>query len=240
MSARQNILERIRSSGLPSKVKPVVPDFARLSSSEFVPQFRRGLEAMAGVLVDSRPLDLGGYLKKTFPKAKNFCSAVPEFVGNSTPENYSNWADAAKIDVTIVRSPMGIAETGSVLLSETDLRVNTIGSLAHDLVVLLDPTDIVENVHVAYRHPAFRETAYCVLMTGPSGSADIDGRVVHPAQGVMTLTVILWPRAYAESDLYKVTKRLKRPVSYSWPTACMICPISIALLAGISWRDITS
>jgi hypothetical protein len=52
---------------------------------------------------------------------------------------------------------------GSVLLSETDLRVNTIGFLAHDLVVLLDPADIVENVHLAYRHPAFRNTAYSVL-----------------------------------------------------------------------------
>lgn len=29
--------------------------------------------------------------------------------------------------------------------------------------------------------------------TGPSGSADIGGITVHPAQGVTTLTVILWP-----------------------------------------------
>jgi len=89
---------------------------------------------------------------------------------------------------------MGIAETGSVLLSEEDLRVNSIAFLAHDIVILLDPEKIVENVHVAYRHPAWREKAYSVLMTGPSGSADIGGKTVHPAQGVMTLTVILWPQ----------------------------------------------
>ena len=88
---------------------------------------------------------------------------------------------------------MGVAETGSVLLSESDLRVNTIGFLAHDIVILLDPEKIVENIHVAYRHPAFKDRAYSVLMTGPSGSADIAGKEVHPAQGVMTLTVILWP-----------------------------------------------
>jgi L-lactate dehydrogenase complex protein LldG len=82
-----------------------------------------------------------------------------------------------------------------VLLSDKDFRVNTIGFLAHDIVVLLDPVDIVENVHVAYRHPAFSNTAYSVLMTGPSGSGDIGGRVVHPAQGVMTLTVVFWPRS---------------------------------------------
>ena len=194
IGARQNILERIRNSNLPPKNKPDVPDFSRLSTADFILQFRRGLEEMAGVLVDQRPTDFGAFLRNTFPDAKNFCSAVPEFTGNSTPEAYSNWAAAGNIDATIVRSPMGIAETGSVLLSETDLRVNTIAFLAHDIVVLLDPADIVENLHIAYRHPAFRTAGYSVLMTGPSGSGDIGGRVVHPAQGVMTLTVVLWPR----------------------------------------------
>ena len=194
MSARQDVLGRIRNNRLPAKVKPEVPDFPRLAKTDFLPQFRKGLEEMAGVLVDEQPGDFAAFLRSRFPNVKNVCSAVPEFVGNSTPEEYSNWADAGDIDVAIVRYPMAIAETGSVLLSETDLRVNTIGFLAHDLVVLLDPADIVENVHLAYRHPAFRNTAYSVLMTGPSGSGDIGGRVVHPAQGVMTLTVIFWPK----------------------------------------------
>jgi L-lactate dehydrogenase complex protein LldG len=195
MTARQDILERIRKSGRPATAKPEIPDFPHLSKAAFISQFQKGLEEMAGVLVEERPPDFVAWLRGRFPKAKNFCSAVPEFAGDSTPEHYSNWAAAGDIDVAIVRSPMGIAETGSLLLSETDLRVNTIGFLAHDLVVLLDPADIVENVHVAYQHPAFRQTGYSVLMTGPSGSGDIEGRVVHPAQGVMTLTVILWPRA---------------------------------------------
>jgi L-lactate utilization protein LutC len=74
-----------------------------------------------------------------------------------------------------------------------ELRVNTIGFLAHDIVILLDPKNIVENIHDAYQHVAFREDKYAVLMTGPSGSADIGGKTVHRAQGVMTLTVIMWP-----------------------------------------------
>jgi L-lactate dehydrogenase complex protein LldG len=98
--------------GLPAKDKPDVPDFGRLSTADFIPHFRRGLEAMAGVLVDRRPTDFGAFLKNTFPSAKNFCSAVPELAGNTTSEAYSNWADAGNIDVTIVRSPMRIAETG--------------------------------------------------------------------------------------------------------------------------------
>ncbi|MBV8349512.1 MAG: hypothetical protein JOZ49_18895 [Mycolicibacterium sp.] len=60
--------------------------------------------------------------------------------------------------------------------------------------MLLDSADVVENIHDAYRHPAFQHAAYAVLLSGPSGSADIGGVTVHPAQGVATLTVVLAPR----------------------------------------------
>ena len=193
MGIREDILDRIRRNQPTAIPHPDLPDFTRLASADLIRNFANSLEVMAGVLIDKPPDDLGAFLREKFPNAKNICSAVPEYSGTSKPEDYPVWADAAKIDVSIVRSPMGVAETGSVLLSEDDLRVNTIAFLAHDIVILLDPEKIVENIHVAYQHPAFNEKAYSVLMSGPSGSADIGGKEVHPAQGVMTLTVILWP-----------------------------------------------
>jgi L-lactate dehydrogenase complex protein LldG len=50
---------------------------------------------------------------------------------------------------------------------------------------------IVRKIHHAYWHPYFKARPYSLLMTGPSGSNDIGGVTVHPAQGVKTLTVIL-------------------------------------------------
>jgi L-lactate dehydrogenase complex protein LldG len=79
----------------------------------------------------------------------------------------------------------------SVLLSDVELQINTIAFLSHDLVVLLDANKIVRNIHDAYQHPYFKARPYSALMTGPSGSGDISGVTVHPAQGVKSLTVIL-------------------------------------------------
>ena len=76
---------------------------------------------------------------------------------------------------------------------------SAIGVFAHDIVILLDPAEIVENIHDAYGHPHFRDKAYSLLMSGPSGSADIAGTTVHPAQGVTTLTVVFWQRAPMET-----------------------------------------
>ncbi|HEX8895340.1 MAG TPA: LUD domain-containing protein, partial [Terriglobales bacterium] len=194
---RTSILRNLRDNQPAHRDLPAVPKFHSEQPVDLKVKFSESLKDLAGEVVTEPPADFDKFLKERFPDAKTICSAVPEYAGNSKPEDFGRWADASRIDVTIVRSPMGVAETGSVLLSEEEFRVNTIGFLAHDIVILLDPAEIVENIHDAYSHPHFEQKAYSLLMTGPSGSADIGGITVHPAQGVMTLTVIFWPRTKA-------------------------------------------
>ena len=98
------------------------------------------------------------------------------------------------VDVGVVRAAFGVAETGSIWLSEQDLRVNALAYLAQHLVALLDPGDIVGNLHHAYRDPRFKTARYAVLVTGPSATADIEGVLIQGAQGVRSLTILLVPR----------------------------------------------
>jgi L-lactate dehydrogenase complex protein LldG len=193
MGAREDILTAIREHHPPSRELPQIPAFHRATDG-LVDSFTDGLALLDGKSVTEPPTDLQQWLTETFPDAARICSAVPELRGAVTPAEFSDWAAPANVDVTVVRSPLGVAETGSVLVTEKELDVTTIAVLAQHLVVLLDPADIVENIHDAYRHPSFQRAAYAVLLSGPSGSADIGGKTVHPAQGVTTLTVILSPR----------------------------------------------
>ena len=71
------------------------------------------------------------------------------------------------------------------------MKVNALAYLAQHLVVLLDPDRIVGNVHHAYGDPRFKTARYAVLVTGPSATADIEGVLIHGAQGVRSLTVVL-------------------------------------------------
>ena len=195
MSFRDTILRNVRNNQPSSRELPPVPKFHSGQPVDLKRLFVAALKELAGEVVTEPPADFDKFLKKRFPNAKAICSTVAEYTGNQKPEDFARWSDASSIDVAVVRSPLGVAETGSVLLSEEEFRVNTIGFLAHDIVILLDPSEIVENIHDAYDHPHFRDKAYSLLMSGPSGSADIGGITVHPAQGVMTLTVIFWPLA---------------------------------------------
>jgi L-lactate dehydrogenase complex protein LldG len=197
MSAREDILDAVRNRLPVVPPLPLVPDFTS-GPGDLVGLFTAALERLDGKVVTAPPSDIQSWLQSwlatAFPDARTVCSATGEVAGNVDPSGFSDWAAPADVDVTVVRTPLGVAETGSVLLTEKELAVTTAAVLARHLVVLLDPADIVENIHVAYRHPAFEQSAYAVLLSGPSGSADIGGVTVHPAQGVTTLTVVLTQR----------------------------------------------
>jgi L-lactate dehydrogenase complex protein LldG len=193
MSAREDILAAVRDRLPVVPPLPLVPDFTG-GASDLVDKFAAALERLDGKVVTAPPADIQSWLTAAFPDAHRICSATGEVTGNVDPSGFSDWAAPADVDVTVVRTPLGVAETGSVLLTEAELAVTTAAVLARHLVVLLDPADIVENIHLAYRHPAFERSAYAVLLSGPSGSADIGGVTVHPAQGVTTLTAVLAPR----------------------------------------------
>jgi L-lactate dehydrogenase complex protein LldG len=172
---------------------PAIPHFHTNQSANLVAKFSESIARMAGVVVADNVPDLNSFIESKFPNARIICSAIPEYAGTIKPSSLNHWSEASTIDVCILRSPMGVAETGSILLSDIELQVNTIALLAHDLVVLLDPKQIVPNIHDAYEHPHFKLRPYSLLMTGPSGSGDIGGIVVHPAQGAKTLTILLSP-----------------------------------------------
>ncbi len=134
------------------------------------------------------------------------CSTVPEIGGNRNISNVQAPQDLADVDFAIVRASFAVAETGSVLLSDTDLRVNAVAYLAQHLIVLLDPADIVINLHHGYHRPEFRNRRYAAFHTGPSATADIEGVFIHGAQGVRSLSVL--PVAHATG---RSTQSLETP-----------------------------
>jgi len=198
MSSRDDILASIRVS-LPrvDRPLPVVPLFDDNPPAALLPAFKDSLQRMGGVFLD--PPASGDILAPVraakIGSANIVCSTVPEIAGNRDIASVSKPQDLADVDFAIVRAAFGVAETGSVLLSGKDLHVNAVAYLAQHLIILLDPADIVANLHHAYRRPEFRYRHYAAFHTGPSATADIEGVLIHGAQGVRSLSVLPIARA---------------------------------------------
>jgi L-lactate dehydrogenase complex protein LldG len=198
VSSRDIILAAVRANAPTSApILPDVPLFERPSGS-LLEDFREALMRMGGKIVGGeKGEDLDGRIRSLFPQAQVICSATPEVKGTRALAGTLSPADLADVDVGIVRAAFGVAEIGSIWLSETELRVNSLAFLAQHLVALLDPAALVGNLHHAYRDPRFKTARYAVLVTGPSATADIEGVLIHGAQGVRSLTVMLVSRQEA-------------------------------------------
>ena len=119
---------------------------------------------------------------------------MPGVTGIKALDAATKPSDLADVDYGVVRAAFAVAETGSVCLTDQLLGINTLGYLPQHLIVLLDPADIVPNIHYAYRRQEWRQSRYAVFQTGPSATADIEGVLIHGAQGVRSLSVLPLPR----------------------------------------------
>lgn len=153
--------------------------------------FIRNLEAMGGNGFEGG--DMTDLLRERFPAAKVIASAIPDYAGNRDLASIKDPRELADVDVAIVRASFGVAETGSVLLTDDALISNAVAYLAQHLIVLLAPDDILPTLQEAYRRAEFHQHRYVSFHTGPSATADIEGVLIHGAQGVRSLTVILEP-----------------------------------------------
>ena len=190
MSPRDTILERVRHNQPASRRLPELPNFDRPLAAPF-DTFSAALARMGGEVVElpaSETLD--EFVRARFPQARVICSVTPEAQGTRDLGSVRAAADLDDVDVGIVRGAFGVAETGSVYLSEREVGLNALAFLAQHLVVLLDPAAIVPDLHHAYRQRGFHEARYAVLMTGPSATADIEGVLIRGAQGIRSFTVV--------------------------------------------------
>jgi L-lactate dehydrogenase complex protein LldG len=192
MNSRDDILARIRANQPAPTPQPEIPAFDVVSDASPVARFKAGVTHMGGKAIEAGgAIALEALVRELHPGAKVVVSATAEFTGTRYLVPRESPASLEDVDVGVVRARFGVAETGSVWLTDVELGVSALGFLSQHLVVLLDPAEIVPTLHDAYRRRSEFDASYGVFMTGPSATADIEGVLIHGAQGIRSLTVVL-------------------------------------------------
>ena len=166
-------------SGFPGEGEPILP------------YFRKQLEAMGGRSFEvADAAAAGAKVAELFPTAKVVCSVAPEVPGTRRIQDVRDPHELNDVDVGVVRSPLGVAEAGAIWLTQDSLVVNALAVLSQHLVVVLDPAAIVDTMHDAYGQIDLSASPYGVFLAGPSATGDIEGVIIHGAQGARSLTVL--------------------------------------------------
>ena len=100
-------------------------------------------------------------------------------------------ARLAEVELAIVRGRLGVAENGAVWVDGDTLVHPALPFVAEHLILLLAKSDLVADMHDAYRALSGSRPGYGVFISGPSKTADIEQSLVMGAQGPRTALVLL-------------------------------------------------
>ena len=189
MSSRDAILGAIRANRPAARPRPEVPRF-NAGDGDRLARFATAFKTMGGTWLEPVPDNPLAPVRERLVGAGRVVSLVPEIEDYDGLDVEVAPASLADVDIAILRAAFGVAETGSVAFTENELGVNTLAYLAQQLVVLLDPADIVADIHAAYDRPEFANAKYLVFHTGPSATADIEGVLIRGAQGVRVFSIL--------------------------------------------------
>jgi hypothetical protein len=91
----------------------------------------------------------------------------------------------------VCEAVLGVAENGAVWLPGSRVSDRAALFLATHVVVVLDRSAIVDDLHSAYARINVASDAFGVFMAGPSKTADIEQSLVIGAHGPRSLTIVL-------------------------------------------------
>ena len=81
------------------------------------------------------------------------------------------------------RCSRGFRSAGTWSVCLTELMLKTLGDVPQHVITLVDPANIVLEIHHPYRRSEWRRAHYPGFQTWPSSTADIEGVLLHGAQG---------------------------------------------------------
>jgi len=132
-------------------------------------------------------------VRELYPDAKEIASNLPEVtIATRNPDTAESAAALNGTDVGIIRGRFGVAENGCIWIPQT-MKEKVVMFISENLVILLPKSQVVNNMHEAYRRVEFNEYGYGTFISGPSKTADIAQVLVMGAQAARSVTVILLP-----------------------------------------------
>lgn len=156
-------------------------------------QFAEMTKTVGGQLVEAKAGDdINDIIKSLYPEAKTFASNLSYItIAQKNPDTVAEAKDLDGTDVGIVEGKIGLAENGCVWIPQT-MKEKAVCFISEYLVIILNKSDIVNNMHEAYKRISFDpQYNFGTFISGPSKTADIEQALVMGAQAARGVTVIV-------------------------------------------------
>ena len=196
MSSKEDILKKYKANVREKYDMPDLSDIKGITYPEPLVQFVKMTEMVGGQVIEVDPgRDINVLIRELFPDAKEIASNLPEItIATRTPDTVGRARDLNGTDVGIIRGKFGVAENACIWIPQT-MKEKAVCFISENLIILLPKSQIVNNMHEAYKRIEFDKEydGYGTFISGPSKTADIAQVLVMGAQAARSATVLLMP-----------------------------------------------
>ena len=196
MSNKEDILKKYRSNIHESFEMPDLSDITPITYKEPLSQFIEMSKNVGGNIIEVKEnQDINALVKELYPDAKEIASNLSEItIATRNPDTIENAQALNGTDVGIIRGMFGVAENGCIWIPQ-QMKEKAVCFISENIVILLRKSQIVNNMHEAYKQIAFdsKYDGYGTFISGPSKTADIAQVLVMGAQAARSVTILLMP-----------------------------------------------
>jgi L-lactate dehydrogenase complex protein LldG len=192
MSSKEDILKKYRSNIREQFDMPDLNDIQAVTYPDPLLQFINMTKSVGGNAIEVEEWrDVNKLIRELFPDAVEIASNLPGItIATRNPDIVDDASDLNGTDVGIIRGEFGVAENGCVWIPQ-QMKEKAVCFISENLVILLPKSQIVNNMHEAYRRINFNDYGYGTFISGPSKTADIAQVLVMGAQAARSATVLL-------------------------------------------------
>ena len=192
MSNKEDILSRFRKNVKEKFDMPALDDIKGITYPDPLVQFISMTENVGGKVIELKPgQDINTLVKELFPDAKEIASNLEEVtIATRNPDTIGSPQALNGTDVGVIKGEFGVAENACVWVPQT-MEEKAVCFISENLVIILKKTEIVNNMHEAYKRIQFNDYGYGTFISGPSKTADIAQVLVMGAQAARTATIVL-------------------------------------------------
>lgn len=171
---------------------PDLSDIQAITYPDPLMQFMNMTKSVGGNAIEvDKGRDVNELIRELYPDAKEIASNLPEItIATRNPDEVGRACDLNGTDVGVIRGMFGVAENACVWIPQT-MKEKAVCFISEHLVILLKKSEIVNNMHEAYRRIQFNDYGYGTFISGPSKTADIAQVLVMGAQAARSATVLL-------------------------------------------------
>ena len=192
MSSKEDILKKYRANVHERFDMPDLSDIKATTYPDPLLQFMNMTKSVGGNAIEvEKGRDINELIRELYPEAKEIASNLPEItIATRNPDEVGRARDLNGTDVGVIRGSFGVAENACVWIPQ-QMKEKAVMFISENLVILLPKSQIVNNMHEAYRRIEFNDYGYGTFISGPSKTADIAQVLVMGAQAARSATVLL-------------------------------------------------